>query len=75
MLWEWHFLNAMAKGLWSQAVQAGTPVIRSATMPRVRVSAPLDGPVGARATCSHRPMMDVIITPGLTLIVDDATSI
>ena len=70
-LLEWCFLDAMAKGLWSRAI----PVVWSATMPRARFAAPLDGPTGARAACSHRPMMDVIITPGLTPIVDDATSV
>ena len=74
-LWERRFLDATAKGPWSRAVRAGTPVVRSATISGVRFPAPLDGSAGAHATCSHRPMMDVIITPGLTLIVDDATSI
>ena len=74
-LWEQRFLDATAKGPWSQAIQAGTPVVRSVTMLGVRVSAPLNGPAGPRAACSHRPLMDVIIMPGLTLIVDDAMSI
>ena len=44
-------------------------------MPGVRFLALLDGPVGARAACSHRPLMDVIIMTGWTPIVDDAASI
>ena len=73
--WEWRFLDATAKGPWSRAVWARTPIVWSATMPRVCFSAPLDGPSGAHAACSHRPMMDVIIMLGLTPIVDDATSV
>ena len=74
-LWEWRFLDATAKDPWSRAIRARTPVVWSATMPRACFPAPLDGPVGARATCSHRPMMDVIITSGLTPIVDDTMSV
>ena len=75
VLWERCSLVVSAKSPWSRAIQAGTPVVRSATMPRVHFLAPLDGPAGARAACSHRPLMDVIITPGLTPIVDDAASV
>ena len=32
-LWEWRSLEATAKGLWSRAVRAGTPVVLLATMP------------------------------------------
>ena len=74
-LWERRFLDAMAKGPWSRAVRAGTVVVGSATMPGVCFTAPLSGLAGGRATCSHRPLMDVIVTPGLTPIVDDAVSI
>ena len=74
-LWERRFLDAMAKGPWSGAVRAGNPVAWSATMPEVRFPAPLDGSDGAHAACSHRPLMDVIITRGLTPIVDDAASV
>ena len=74
-LWERRSLDAMAKGPWSQAVRAETPVIWSATMPGVNFPARLDGPARARAACSHRPMMDVIITLGLMPVVDDATSV
>ena len=74
-LWERRFLDVMAKGPWSWAIQAGAPVIQSATMPRVRFPAPLDGPAGARAAYFHCRMVDVIIAPSLMLIVDDATSV
>ena len=74
-LWERRSLDATAKGPWSWAIRAGTPVILSATMPRVRVPAPLNGPAGAHAACSHRPLMDVIIMLGLMPVVDDAASI
>ena len=53
-LWEWCFLDAMAKGPCSQAVRARTPVVWSAIMPGVHVPSPLDGPARARAACSHR---------------------
>ena len=74
-LWERCSLDSTAKGPWPRAIQARTPVVWSATMPEVRVPARLDGPAGARATCSHHPLMDVIIMPGLTPIVDDAASV
>ena len=74
-LWEQCFLDATAKGPWTRAIRAGTPVVWSATMPRVRFPAPLDGPAVAHAACSHRPLMDVIIMLGLTPIVDDAASV
>ena len=73
--WERCFLDATAKGPWSQAIRARTPVVWSVTMPRVRFPATHDGPTRACATCSHRPLMDVIITSGLTPIVDDAASV
>ena len=52
-LWERRSLDASAKGPWSWAIRAGTPIVWSATTPRVRLAGPLDGPVGACATCSH----------------------
>ena len=74
-LWERFFLDATAKGPWSQAIWARTLVVLSVTMLGVRFPTPLDGPAGARAACSHLPLMDVIITPGLMPIVDDAASV
>ena len=74
-LWKWCFLDATGKGPWSRAIRVGTPIVWSATMPRVRFPAPLNGSAGARAACSHRPLMDVIITPGLIPIVDDTASV
>ena len=44
-------------------------------MPRVHVLTHLDGQSGAHTTCSHRHSMDVIIMPGVALIVDDAMSV
>ena len=74
-LWEWRSLDASAKGSWSRAIRAGTPVVWSVTMPRVHFTAPLDGPAGARVACPHHRPMDVIIMPGLMPVADDATSI
>ena len=42
-LWERRFLDATTKGSWPQAIQAGATIVWSATMPRVRVPALLDG--------------------------------
>ena len=53
----------------------GAPVVWSATMPGMRVPALLDGQTGARAAYYRRHLMDVIIAPGMALIVDDAMSI
>ena len=74
-LWEQRFLDAATKGLWPQAVLAGAPIIWSAAMLRVRVLALLDGQAGARAACSRRHSMDVIIVSGVASIIDDAASI
>jgi len=74
-LWEGRSLDASAKGPWSQAIRARALVVRSATMPGVRFTAPLDGAARARAACSHRLSMYIIIMPGLTLVVDDAASV
>ena len=62
-LWERRSLDATTKGPWPQAIWAGAPVVWSATMPRMRVPALLNGQAGARATCSCRHLMDVIIVP------------
>ena len=72
---ERRFLDASAKGPWSRAIRAGTPVVGSVTVPRVRLTGPLDGPAGARTACSHRRPVNAIIVPGLTSVVDDTTSV
>ena len=74
-LWEWRSLDVSAKGPWSEAIWAETLVVRSVTMPGVCFTTPLDGPASARAACSHRPLMDVIIMLGLAPVVDDAANI
>ena len=74
-LWERRSLDASAKGPWSQTIRARTPIVRSATTPGVHLVGSLDGPVRACATCSHRHLMDIIIIPGLTLVVDDAAGV
>ena len=51
--WERRSLDASAKGLWSQAIRAGTPVVWPATMPRACFTAPLDSLVGAHVACPH----------------------
>ena len=68
-------LDATAQGPWSLAIWAGTLVVRSATMPGVCFTAPLDGLAGTHATCSHHRPMDVIIMLGLMPVADDAMSI
>ena len=73
--WERCSLDASAKGLWSQAIRAGTPVVGSVTTPRVCFTGPLDGMGEARVVCSHRRPMDIIIMPGPTSIADDVASI
>ena len=74
-LWERRSLDVSAKGPWSWAIWARTPVLRSGTMPGVCLTGPLDGSARAHAACSHHLSMDVIIMPGLTLVVDDAASV
>ena len=74
-LWEQRSLDASAKGSWSRAIRAGAPVVWPTTMPGARFTAPLDGPGGAHVACLHRPLIDVIIMPGLMPVVDDAASI
>ena len=74
-LWERFSLDASAKGPWSWAIRAGTPVVGSATTPRMHLTGPPDGPVGPHAACSHRRLMDIIVMSGLMPVVDDAVSI
>ena len=74
-LWERRFLDAATKSLWPRAVWAGAPVVRSAAMPGVHVLALFDCQARARAVCSRRHSLDVIIVPGVASIVDDAASI
>ena len=74
-LWERWSLDASAKGPWSRAIRAGTSIVGSVTMPGVHFTGPLDGLAGARAACSHRRPMDIIIMSGLMPITDDATSV
>ena len=73
-LWERCFLDATTKCQWPQAVRARALGVRSATMPGVRVLALLDGQARARAACSHRYSIDVIVS-GVASIVDDAASV
>ena len=74
-LWEWRSPDTPAKGPWSRAIRARTPIILTAAMPRERFTAPLDGPTGARVTCPRRRLKDIIIVSGLMPVADDATSI
>ena len=73
-LWEWRSLDVSAKGPWSQAIRARTPVVGSVTMPGVRFIGPLDGSAGTRVACPHHRPVDVIIMPGLMPVPDDAMS-
>ena len=75
VLWEQRSLDASAKGPWSRAIQDGTPVVGSATMPRARFTAPLDGSAEIRVACPHHRPVDVIIMPGLMPVADDAASV
>ena len=74
-LWERRFLDATAKGPWSQSIQARTLVVWSAIMPGVRVPTALYGLAEARAACSRCPLLGIIIMPGLMPIIDDAASV
>ena len=74
-LWERHSLDAYAKGPWSRAIRARTPVVWPATMPRACFTAPLDGLARAHVACPHRRPMDIIIIPGLMPVADDAASV
>ena len=74
-LWEWRSLDALAKGTWSRAIRAGTPIIWPATMPRACFTAPLDGLARAHVAYPHYRPVDVIIMLGLMPVADDATSI
>ena len=64
-LWERRSQDAMTKGPWPRGIWARASVVWSATMPRRRVPALLDGQAEARAACSHRHLMDVIIMLGM----------
>ena len=74
-LWERRSPNTPAKGPWSRAIRAGTPVVWPATMPGAHFTAPLDGPSRARVACPRCRPKDVIIIPGLMPVADDAASI
>ena len=72
---ERHSLDASGKGLWSQAIRAGIPVIRLATTPGVCFTTPRDGPPGVYVACHHCRSMDAIIMPGPTSVAYDAASV
>ena len=74
-MWERRSLDAPAKGPWSWAIRARTPVVWPTTMSGARFTGPLDGPARAHAACPHRRSMDVIVMLGLTLVVDDTVSV
>ena len=60
-LWERRSLDATTKGPWPWAIQAGAPVVWSATITGMCVPVLLDGQARAHATCSHHHLMGVII--------------
>ena len=68
-------LHASAKGPWSRAIRAGTPVVRPTTAPRVSFTTPYDGPTRVYVACPHYHSMDIIIMSGPTPVADDAASI
>ena len=74
-LWERCSPDAPAKGPWSRAIRAWTPVIWPATMPGVCFTAPLDGLARVCLTRPYYCPMDVIILSGLMPVADDAASI
>ena len=74
-LWERRSPDTPAKGPWSRAIRAGTPVVWPATMPGAHFTAPLDGPSRAYVACPRCRPKDVIIIPGLMPVADDAASI
>ena len=74
-MWERRSPDTPAKGPWSRALRAGTPVVWLATMPGVRFTAPLDGLARTRVACPHRCPVDIIIMAGLMLVANDAASV
>ena len=75
VLWERRSLDASDKGPWSQAIQAGTPIVRSATAPRVRFTTPCDGLAGVYVAYHYCRLMDAIIILGSMSVADDAVSV
>ena len=73
-LWERRSLDAPAKGPWSRAIRARTPVVWPVTMPGVRFTAPLDGLDEVRVAYPHCRPMDVIIMPDPTPVADAGLS-
>ena len=73
--WEWRPSNAPAKGPWSRALWAGTPVVQPVVVPRAHFTAPLNGPARACVACPCRCPMSVITVPGLMPVVDGATGV
>ena len=74
-LWERRSLDTPVKGPWSRALRARTPIVRLATEPGARFTAPLDGSAGICVACSYRRAVDVIIVLDLMPVADDAASI
>ena len=75
MLWERRSLDTPVKCPWSRALRARTLVVWPVTMPGARFTAPLDGPAGAHVAYPHHRLMDVMITPSLMPVADDAANI
>ena len=73
--WERRSPDMPIKGPWSQALRARTLVVRPVTVPGACFTAPLNGSVGTRVACPHHRPVDVIITPGLMPVADNATSV
>ena len=67
--------DTLAKGPWSWALRARTPIVWPATMPGACFTAPLDGSAGTRVSCPHRRPVDVIIMPGLMSVANDVVSV
>ena len=74
-LWKQRSLDLSAKGPWSRAIRAETPVVRPVTAPGARFTTPRDGPAGVCVACPHCRSMDVIIVLGPTPVADDAASV
>ena len=74
-LWERRSPDTPIKGLWSQALRAGTSVVWPAIMPGVCFTTPLDGSAGTRVVYPRRRSANIVIMPGMMPVADDAVSI
>ena len=75
VLREWRSLDASAKGPWSRAIWAGTPVVWPVTVPRVRFTTSRNGSAEICVAYHYYRSTDIIIMLGLTPVADDIMSV